>query len=565
MEAFENSFRIGYDYYIRYFDGNQSKIKKIPSFNERYIEDASGDFTYFLNPEIKLRRITKKTDLPVYGNYKPDLCYIRDFYWQKNYNKSPRYWFLDLETTAKRSVDTKSFPETIVCIQIYDSKTNTVIVFSLTDFIKGIDYTESESGNYTFNGEVFDFKLKYFKLNSEVELILAFFKLIKTLDPAIISAYNGEGFDFGYLFVRATKLGIPLNFSPYGESKLNELVLNQGIFEVDSPGISYIDYMKVYKNFNFEPKSSYSLDNIAEVEVGLKKVNHDCFKTFDGFRTGSGYIRPDSKPTGAFELELWNVSNSEISKNSKLNPADKCFESVENSEADVKEKIAKICNKWFIHYAIIDVYILNKIELKLRIFNTMTNMAEIYGVNIKDTVKTVMPWAQYIANSAYLKKQILPSYDMKAEDTSGIQLKGGFVMDPIKGKCNYGFSLDVNSMYPSQIMAFNISPETLVEFNDLPKDLQLEIQNLNLSEDELYHINEYFKDTHRFDKYSKLLQKYNLCGSLFGTHFDKSKKGIIPELIEAGFNNRKRYKSKMLEHRNKVAEIKKELELRKLI
>jgi len=178
MEAFENSFRIGYDYYIRYFDGNQSKIKKIPSFNERYVEDTSGDFTYFLNPEIKLRRITRKTDLPVYGNYKPDLCYIRDFYWQKNYNKSPRYWFLDIETTAKRSVDTKSFPETIVCIQIYDSKTNTVIVFSLTDFVKGIDYTESESGNYTFNGEVFDFKLKYFKLNSEAELILAFFKLI---------------------------------------------------------------------------------------------------------------------------------------------------------------------------------------------------------------------------------------------------------------------------------------------------------------------------------------------------------------------------------------------------
>ena len=45
-----------------------------------------------------------------------------------------------------------------------------------------------------------DYNVKYLNCKDEVQLLEAFLKVFKALDPLIIYAWNGEGFDYPYLY-----------------------------------------------------------------------------------------------------------------------------------------------------------------------------------------------------------------------------------------------------------------------------------------------------------------------------------------------------------------------------
>ena len=529
MKQFEAFFQKGYEFYERYFEDGVSKISKIPLQSETFIESPDGDHTFILDKSVKLRRTLKRfaKGQKTYGSNNIGLEWIRQKYWsfeKSNYNLKPRVWCIDIETTAHGPVNTKECPEKIVSIQVYDNYLNTNFIFALEDF--DVNKHTTESGNYVFDKE-YDFKLKFLKLEEEVQLLKAYFQLVKALKPLIVMAHNGEAFDFAYLWKKSKKYDLE-GFSPFGESTYNEEERQDGrsLYKIQAPGVFYMDSIDLYKKFAEDSRvsSSYSLDYLCQVNLGETKVNHDCFRTFDGFRTGTGYIKPTECPDKNSTLEylLYNAKS--------------------------EEEIISISKEWFMHYSIIDSYLLHRLMSKVRIVDVMMGIASMMGCQVGQTLGVISPWSIYIRNFGLTRKQVMPDRD-EIPDYS--EFKGGFVKDPQAGKYGWTFSVDVTSMYPSQIMAFNLSADTFVPYHKVPEDLRKASEELGLNEDEEHHLKEYKKNPEKYKKYSDLLKKYNLCGSLVNGFFRRDEKGILPTLVEHVFNARKADKKVMLEYQRK--------------
>jgi DNA polymerase elongation subunit (family B) len=73
-------------------------------------------------------------------------------------------------------------------------------------------------------------------------------------------------------------------------------------------------------------------------------------------------------------------------------------------------------------------------------------------------------WDSIIYN--YLKERdiVIP---FKKENKKDQKYAGAYVKDPIVGRHDWVVSFDLNSLYPHLIMQYSISPETLVEKNEL--------------------------------------------------------------------------------------------------
>ena len=528
FEAFFRDPKEPWIFWERFNRDGETKVAKISLKNETFIEDINGKFKFLLNENIKLKKVndTKSITQKKYGSNNAGYCWIRDRYWDlhgSQYNFNPNIWYLDIETTAKGKINTDLCPETIVLIQIYDKSKNTVIVLGLQDF----DYSLKDNKYYHKN-KIYDFNFKYLKCETESELLKSFFKLIEVLKPLIVLAHNGNNFDYIYLYKRSKYNNLETKFSPWGDTVLDYNMKSKS-FELKSAGIFYLDSIDVYKKFILEPRQSYSLDYLAEVELNSHKVNHDYFNTFDGFRTGEGYIMPDSIPENPDELEIYNAY--------KYNP----------------ENISKISYNQFVHYGIIDVEILYNIDKKLQLTDILISLASEFGCQIDEALGTTKPWSQAINNYAYQKNLVLPDFERTDESFS---IKGGFVGLKRPGKYGWGGNIDIDSAYPlTSMIAHNISPETYIEPQNVPKELRdFVIEHNFFDEDEHKRLEQYFNGT--LKKYSELLKKYNLVGTVSGSFYRRDKVGIIPEMVEIDYNQRKVLKNEKLEYKRKAQEVK---------
>lgn len=528
FEAFFRDPKEPWIFWERFNRDGETKVAKISLKNETFIEDINGKFKFLLNENIKLKKVNdnKSITQKKYGSNNAGYCWIRDRYWDlhgSQYNFNPNIWYLDIETTAKGKINTDLCPETVVLIQIYDKSKNTVIVLGLQYF----DYSLKDN-KYFHKNKIYDFNFKYLKCETESELLKSFFKLIEVLKPLIVLAHNGNNFDYIYLYKRSKYNNLETKFSPWGDTVLDYNMKSKS-FELKSAGIFYLDSIDVYKKFILEPRQSYSLDYLAEVELNSHKVNHDYFNTFDGFRTGEGYIIPDSIPENPDELEIYNAY--------KYNP----------------ENISKISYNQFVHYGIIDVEILYNIDKKLQLTDILISLASEFGCQIDEALGTTKPWSQAINNYAYQKNLVLPDFERTDESFS---IKGGFVGLKRPGKYGWGGNIDIDSAYPlTSMIAHNISPETYIEPQNVPKELRdFVIEHNFFDEDEHKRLEQYFNGT--LKEYSKLLKKYNLVGTVSGSFYRRDKVGIIPEMVEIDYNQRKVLKNEKLEYKRKAQEVK---------
>lgn len=525
MKLFEATYKDGFDYYERYFctDSNQSKTAKITCGNEYYVPDSRGIYTYLLDDNIRLSKKSGKcTENITYGKLTPDIVRIRDKYWDKTkskYNYNPRKWYIDIETTAYNKIDVEQVKEELVLVQIFDNITNTMIILGSRPWVNQAKYS-------------YDFECKYLNCENEVKLFETFFALIKKMQPLIVLGWNTNGFDYPFLYNRAKKLGFDTNqFSPYNKSKLSTIITDQGMksYKLEADGVFYLDYLEVYKKYTYTPRASYSLDNISYVELNERKVNHNMYSTFDGFRTGESYIFPDKAPTDEFDLEMFNLQV--LYK--------------ETQDNKIKEKIADLANDLFVHYGCIDTYLVKKLDDKLMLSNILINIASKMGVNIPDSLGTVKPWSSYITNIAYLENKILPNSDV--DDNADTSIKGGYVAEPVVGKHKWIISVDINSAYPNLSMrGFNMSAETYVAPRDLPADMR----DINLAyfndEDEEKRFKMYLERPEIFNTYTALAKKYNYCLGINGAVFKRDSVGIIPRLVKEIYAERKALKKEML-------------------
>ena len=245
----------------------------------------------------------------------------------------------------------------------------------------------------------------YHRCKDEQDLILQFVDFWKSDYPDIASGWNSSGFDFPYIINRFIKIfgdDFVKQLSPVGNVRGRKVFTDMGkevtIWSIS--GVSLIDYMDLYKAFSPGEKESFSLNYIAEIELGEGKIAYNA------------------------------VSLGEL---------------------------AQTDWKLFVDYNIQDVHLLVKLEEKLKFLEIARMIAYKGCTNFEAALGKVAVVTGAVAIQAHKQGMVIPTFPNNLDREA---FEGGFVRDPERGIQKAIVSFDVNSLYPNTIITLNISPET---------------------------------------------------------------------------------------------------------
>ncbi len=266
----------------------------------------------------------------------------------------------------------------------------------------------------TFGLEAYDNirdDVTYFECYDEHDLINKFVGWWQSEYPDIITGWNVEQFDIPYLVNRITKLegeSVARRLSPWNvlQDKVLDLGMGRRGKGYNIFGIATLDMMAMYKKYAPDGKSqeSYRLDNIANVELGERKLSYEEY--------GS----------------LHNLYKEDYQK--------------------------------FIDYNIKDVDLVDRIDEKHKFIELALTLSYDNKCNYEDVFAQVRMWDVICFNHLKSKNIVVPPIERHEKDEAYV---GAYVKDTINGFHNWVASFDVNSEYPSVIMGSNISPETIVD------------------------------------------------------------------------------------------------------
>lgn len=427
--------------------------------------------------------------------------------------------------------------EEISMFQILCTRTNTMYLLGTKEWTHSERYLKyGDNAKYEGVHEEIElpFEVKYVNCQNESKLIETFLTLYEHLNPLLLLAWNGNGFDYPYIHNRMKLLGMDVNrLSNYGKVSYRQEEFQGTLeFQVKPNGHFWMDLKEIYQKFDFGSHENYSLDVIAFDELKDRKVAHTEYTAFDDFYTGK-YNIPDNPTEDQKRMLVYQ-------------------EALKGNISEVQE----LSHSEFVWYGLKDTWLLKRIDDKRKFVDTMILISAMTGTQLDDSLGTVKIWSQYLSNLLYKDNLIMP----KKQDHPNPNVVGGYVADPIKGKHEWVMSVDVNSMYPLLgMVSFNMSPETYVEPHKVPPELGDVIRKYYNSQDEenILNLDESIKVI-----VSKLLRKYNLGLGINGAVFDNTEQGIIPKTVKDIYLNRKE-KQKIKKSFEKLKlEIQKELSTR---
>jgi len=507
-KEFKGLFKANKKWYAK--EGREYKAIK-PKYAV-FEEDRNGDYIFATNrnKKFKLKEMEEKDYYKFKKQYEDtnlNFTYYKNnnYYTYKNYwNKTDippklRTFYLDIETI---DLNNKSFPRPelaeapITHIQILDSETNDIFILTLQNPSK--EFLEEHK------------EAKFIEFKDEKVLIDSFIKIIHKKKPDVITAYNGNYFDFPYLVMRALKLGLDVNeFSPLNEVKFNAEVkigdeyqkfyninnfkafieltdknkFKMEKWKIDFIGLYLLDYLELYKKFTYGDLPTYSLEYVTKYELkeGEGKVSYKDYNSIFEF----------------YEKDY----------------------------------------DGFCYYSIVDVLTLQKLEKKKNLIGLTGLMAHQMGCNVDLILGTIQPWATYLTN-IMLDEKICPPKDISQKLDKPIL--GGFVKPPQVGIHKWEESIDYNSLYPSIMDAFNMCSTTYIPYEELPDEAK-ELYNEFRDENEL----KLLEDEKIYNKMKEVTEKHNIifAGNAF---FTKDKRGIVAEIVAKIYYGRKEEKQKML-------------------
>lgn len=241
----------------------------------------------------------------------------------------------------------------------------------------------------------------------EVEMLEVFFQLIEDAD--VVTGWNSEGYDIPYMVNRTTRvmskddtrkfcllgqLPKPRTYERFGKEETT----------YDLVGRIHMDYLQLYKKYNYESRHSYKLDFIGEMEVGEQKTQYEG--TLD---------------------QLYNK--------------------------DFKQ---------FIVYNRQDTMLLVKIHRKLKFLDLANALAHENTVLLPTVMGSVAMIEMAIMNEAHQRNLVVPDKKKRQVNENEQPAAGAYVAVPKKGIHEYIGAVDINSLYPSAIRALNMAPETIV-------------------------------------------------------------------------------------------------------
>lgn len=318
----------------------------------------------------------------------------------------------------------------------------------------------------------------------ELELLSLMLDWIQEAD--IISGWNSEFFDIPYICERLQLAGGQallgrlehLGVRPPKKEMVNRYGTEEPIYKFT--GRCHLDYMRLFQKFTFEGRTSYSLGNILEEEVGLGKLEYD----------------------GTLE---------QLYKNDFVR---------------------------FVAYNFRDVSGMVDLDNKFKFIALANQMAHENTVAFEAVLGTVAYVETGIANHAHnVLKKIVHDKSIGSHD----KVEGAIVMTPRIGLHEWIGSVDINSLYPNTIRSLNISPEMIVgQFEAKEAAWKAIWEN---TEERLCftfeRTNEQLVATAREFKLLLGVQKWAV--SAYGTVFDQSgPRGVVADILGYWYSERKR-------------------------
>jgi len=243
---------------------------------------------------------------------------------------------------------------------------------------------------------------------NEKEMFDVFFQLIEDAD--VLTGWNSEGYDIPYMVNRVTRvmskddtrkfcllgqLPKPREYERFGKKETT----------YDLVGRIHMDYLQLYKKYNYESRHSYKLDAIGEMEVGENKTQ--------------------------YEGTLDQLYNKDFKK--------------------------------FIEYNRQDTMLVFKIHKKLKFLELANQLAHENTVLLPTVMGSVAMIEMAIFNEAHERGLVVPDKKKRNENADEIQpAAGAFVATPKRGMHEWVGAVDINSLYPSVIRALNMAGETIV-------------------------------------------------------------------------------------------------------
>lgn len=241
---------------------------------------------------------------------------------------------------------------------------------------------------------------------NEAQMLEMWLDIIEDAD--ILSGWNSEGYDIPYMTNRITRVlsrehtrrmclwnQFPKRreFEKYGK-----------ILETfDTIGRVHLDYLELYRKYNYHEMHTYRLDAIGEYEIGEKKI--------------------------PYEGTLDQLYNNDYEK--------------------------------FIAYNRQDVVLLKKLDAKLKFIDLTNLIAHANTVGLRATLGAVAVTDQALINEAHDLGMVVPDRPQRGSGLDNAAA-GAYVAVPKAGMHEWIGSMDINSLYPSVIRALNMSPETIV-------------------------------------------------------------------------------------------------------
>ena len=165
--------------------------------------------------------------------------------------------------------------------------------------------------------------------------------------------------------------------------------------------------MDAYKKFTYVNQERYSLNHIAYVELGEKKLDYSEYASLH---------------------ELYKTNYQK-----------------------------------FVDYNVHDVILVERLEEKMKLMEMIISLAYMAKCNFNDVFSPVKMWDCIIHNHLRNQNVVIPP---KVHETKTEAYEGAFVKDPQIGRHKWVCSFDLNSLYPHLIMQYNISPETIVGMHE---------------------------------------------------------------------------------------------------
>lgn len=421
-----------------------------------------------------LKQMDDISNFKFYGNTNFAAQYVLDTYGQEIEfdRKLIRVTFLDIEVQSDAG-----FPEPreakypVITITAMNSYDGIYHVWGM------VDYDVAASKISELEG-----KIRYHKCSNEQVLLRSFMEWWQNNYPDAVTGWYSKMFDLPYLVNRiAFVLGESTmkKLSPFGvvrERNINMIGRKDGIQTYIIEGVQDLDYMELFKKFGyvFGPQESYRLDHISYVVLGERKLSY---------------------------AEHGNLATM---------------------YRDDPQK--------FVDYNIKDVLLVEKLDKVLDYITLAATIAYRAGANYVDSFGTVAVWDNIIYRELHSQKIAV---DTKKDASRG-EYPGGYVKEPQVGSHNWVCSFDLNSLYPSIIVQYNMSPETITDIIDT---------RINI-DDVLYN------------KVPPVSREYSVTAN--GVHFSRDKVGVIPHLIKQIYDQRVTVKKKMIEAKKEYEKTKDE-------